>query len=478
MNRSIIATALLLTLSACGGSGGSSKTTTPSPTVPNTITVKAVYTDECGNETSATDAKLIIHNNDFSNKEIVSADANGIMTYSSSNASETVSIVTRGGIDVDGVMPINLTSYIDHPVVDMGTIETRTYDTSQCSCQQSDLIVSTPSRPLDIGNLNTSIYYYNTINNSVGSSQALGLRQCFQVDESVKLMSAQMKYSAPDELYGVLIPDFTQVSSVDAVIQGQPVNINTDSSSRRVAAFIDGAYHLINSTRSIDENVYSYQFENTGFYVVDAYDFNFLDDIPNVNEAYTYTLSRQRSTNINQTFDLPKYTIDYNELFEILTSESGSYSLSNTTDFDFINLAMLGRGYGGNMLDWYIYAPTSGRVPNLDNLDLSVFISNEDLTPRIDTLTMEIFATGYKGINNYTDYLNSIIDIEPEDFIQSKWQQYNYALFSMTMEAEGLSSAVPTKAQFEMAIKSQLNRHQDNKNVSVKLLDSEQKLLQ
>ena len=463
MNRNIISAALVLTLSGCGGSESSSNSTGPTPTVPGKISIKAVYSDECGNEISATDAKLLIHNSDFSSKEMISADANGEMHYSSSRSTETISIVTRGVNDIDGVMPLSLTSYIDHPVVDMGTIKIRTFDTSQCSCQQNDLNVSTPARPLDIGQLKTSVAYYNTLKNSVGSSQVLGLKQCFKADEDVKLMSAQMKYAAPDESFGVLIPDFMQVSSVDAVTQGQLVNINSDSTYRSTAAFIDGNYYLRNTVRSSDENVYSYPFEETEFHVVDAYEFDFLDDIPDVDEAYIYTLSRQRSTNINQTFDLPLIKIDYNELFEILGSDSGSYSLSNTTDFDVINLAMIGSGYAGTMLDWYIYAPMSGQVPNLDNLDLSVFISNEELASRISNIRMEAFASGYQGISNYNDYLNSIIDIEREDFIQPKWQQYNLALFSMTMTSDGLFNAIPTTSQITQTQKVKLGGNIDKR---------------
>ncbi len=443
MNRNAITTALILTLSACGGSGGSSSSSNSSSnnTQSPAITVSAVYIDACGNESGATDAALIIHNSDYSNKQVIKADTAGKMSYSSNNATETVSLVMRGEFQVDGIKPIALTTYINQPVIDMGKITYRTSDKSACNCQQANLTVNVPSRAADIGNAEFDGQVNQpSVSNHQGFSTAYEVEQCAKVGGEMPLISSHIDFNSPNESFAALFPNINQKDSAEAVIQGSPVNIISADSTRQVAAFIDGDYHLRNFAFRESDSVYSYPIDQIEFYSLDAYNFEDLDYIPNVDSAYMLTAASTRTSNINQTFDLPRVSMDYTELLSILVSDTGSYSLSNSSTFDYMTVSLTGSNPSGAILDWYMYAPTSGNVPKIENIDLSEFISDSDLSARVENLSMGVGARGYDGISSYDDFLRSKVDRKLQDFSQEKWANADLVSFRMRTSVIGMSS--------------------------------------
>lgn len=468
MNRYSISTLLVIMLSACGGggSGDSSSSTTsplPVPAAPTAITVKAVYKDACGNETNATDAALLIHNNDYSNKAIVSANNNGEMTYESDNTTETISIVIRGKDEVDGVKPINLTTYIEHPIIDMGTIFLRNDDQSQCSCQTYNLYVNTPARPLDRGQ--PEISGINKVNNTYsyqGYAEFNGVEQCTQNDQQLPLITSQITYDDPDEAFAAIIPNALNLPfderlngyTVDALIEGTPVDIISDNQGRLVSAFIGSRYYLYNdSFNNEPDNVYSFASEQIDFYDVSSFTVDFID-IPDVDSSYTHTATYMATTNTQQTFDLPRVDIDYTKLLDILVSESGNYSIASYSAFDFITVSVVGSNDQADVIDWTIYGPTSGQVPKIENLDLTSFISDDDLNLRAESLFLRVSAVGFDGITDYNDYLRSKVNKTLEDNIQVKWANENTASFNIFTSGENLTSAtsaIPTKALFQNA---------------------------
>lgn len=96
-----------------------------------------------------------------------------------------------------------------------------------------------------------------------------------------------------------------------------------------------------------------------------------------------------------------------------------------------------------------MYAPTSGKVPNTEQLDLSAFISDVDLALNADTLNMAVGVRDYVGINDYDDLLRSKVKRKAEDMIQDKWNRSDRRYFAMTMSGVGIDNiveAMPTKA--------------------------------
>lgn len=446
MHRNIITTSIMLVLTACGGSGGSSSSSNQSsngntPAPKPGITVKAVYVDACGNETNATDSALLIHNSDYSNKQVIKANSAGEMSYSSDNATETVSLVMRGALQVDGIKPIALTTYINQPVIDMGKIIYRTSDKSACNCQQANLTVNVPSRASDIGNAEFDGQVNQpSVSNQRGFSTAFDVEQCAKVGGEMPLITSHIDFNSPNESFAALFPNISEKDSAEAVIQGTPVNIISADSTRQVAAFIGDDYYLRSFAFRESDSVYSYPVDQIEFYSIDAYNFEHLDYIPDVDSAYMLTAASTKTSNINQTFDLPRVSMDYTELLSILVSDTGSYSLPNSGMFDYMTVSLIGSNPSGEILDWYMYAPTSGNVPKIENIDLSEFISDSDLSARVENLSMGVGARGYDGISSYDDFLRSKVDRKLQDFSQEKWANADLVSFRMSMSAIGLSS--------------------------------------
>ncbi len=123
MHRQSLSLILISILAGCGGGSSAENPSTSNDitkTALNTLSISAKYKDSCGNETVADDAALLIHNSDYSNKEIIYADNSGKITYQTENPNQTISIVMRGSDEINGVKPVFLTTFIDHPVIDIG----------------------------------------------------------------------------------------------------------------------------------------------------------------------------------------------------------------------------------------------------------------------------------------------------------------------------------------------------------------------
>lgn len=447
MNRNIIYATLVVLLAACGGSSENSDTevtqkdNTSNNTPRASISVKALNVDACGNTSIATDAALIIHNNDYSNKEVILADANGSMSYETDNNTETISVLLRGVDEVSGVKPFDIRTYIDHPIIDLGTVYTSSGDTSLCNCFQNTLSVNVPDRPADTGDAELfGAQRHSNILNYVGYSEIEGIEQCSKVGEQPPLVTTIIDFINPAESYAAVIENIQQASSVSAELWGQPVNIVSPDSYRQVSAFIDDNHHLISFAFDASSNVYSYPVEQAEFYSIAAYSFEDIYEIPDIDRAYILRYSNIATTNINQTFDLPLLPINYVELLEVLTSETGSYAISYAGELDFMNVSIIASSYMGSILDWYIYAPTSGQVPNIENLDLSAFISDVDLDANIDTLSIAVGARDYIGISDYDDFLRSKVTRDAGDFANDKWSKMDWANFRVTMSGVGISS--------------------------------------
>lgn len=484
MNRNIITTALLLTLSACGGSGGSSSSDNQSsnnttPPQQSAITIQAVYIDACGNETNATDAALLIHNSDYSNKQIVNANVSGEMSYLSDNATETISIVMRGSELVDGVKPIELTTYVDHPVIDMGVIYINTNDKSQCSCEVVDLRVNVPARPNDLG----SPYIdgeeqFQDVYGAQGYAQYTGIERCSSPGTSKSPLSVHVDYFGPEESFANYINETPLPSEIDTVVLGTPASVLSPNANRQISAFIDGEYHFRSYAYDDITNIYSYPFEGIEFYSVDAYSFEDLYGIPNVDSAYLFSLKSENTRNINQTFDLPMVSVDYAELLAILVSDSGEYDFSSSNAFDYMTVSVTASGYAGDILDWYMYAPTSGMVPKIENIDLSQFMSDSEFEARAERLNMSVGARGYQGITSYSDFLQSKVNRKQEDFIQDKWaksDRVNFRIFMSGVQLSNIANVLSAKSQTTNAASNVLTRakNDDKSNLPTRLMQQE-----
>jgi len=420
-----------------GGSGGGDSITSSnvaSSATVNTLSIMAKYKDSCGNETPASDAALLIHNSDYSNKEIIYADANGKLTYTTDKANQTLSIVMRGEKnEVNGIKPIYIATFIDQLVADMGDFNQYTDSTVACQCQLFDLKVNVPSRINDIGIGRISgVKDGGYKDNNLGYTNFTDFSVCKDSSGAWPLISTQFNYNSPEQAFAALIPDISSVRETSADLEGSIININTNAgASKQVSTVVDGKYSFRNYVFDSLSNVYGFETEAVDFYSVSAYKFETLYDIPDVDGAFYWALSRENSTNIGMTFDLPLPEIDYIALFDILVSDSGQYDLSYVPNIDYLRLGIDATYNNESILSWFLLAPVSGEVPKIENIDLSTFIPADVLDTSVDSIVMYIDAQGYDGINGYQDFMNHRSEQKIENRILDKWSKFDSFYFQM-----------------------------------------------
>jgi hypothetical protein len=446
-------TALLLVsasfLSACGGEGDSGNPSTTSPhNQLKTLSMVAIYKDSCGNETLASDAALLIHNSDYSNKEIIYADANGKLTYQTESTTQTVSIIMRNKDEVDGVKPVILTTYVDYPVKDMGKYSHYTYATDACDCQNFTLNVNVPARANDWtdGGLSGAENNGQLVNNQ-GSAKFNDLSVCKAPGQAWPLLSANISFTYPGESFGALIADISNTTEVDAMLAGTLVDIVSENNAtfsdvtHQVSTVINGKRHFNNYAFRPSDNVYAFTDTSADYYSVSAYTYDFLYEFPNVDEALLFTYSTEHTKELNKTFDFPLPAIDYTKMFDVLLSESGQYDLSEVSNMDYITVNISADKDFKSMLNWYIIAPISGSVPKIENIDISAFISDSVLNNSVNTIEASISMSGFDGINGYQDYMNNLLDRKVESDVQDKWSRSEWAFFEMTIRDVALGNS-------------------------------------
>ena len=211
LTRTFLATAIALSLTACGGgssssTGGTAQVPDVQPPAPQTLTlsIQALKVDRCDNETPNADAILIVHNEDFTTKTIVAADENGNLVYTSDNQAENISVVYQGPEDSRGVSPVYVNSYIQHPMLTAKPMRMFTGEQSQCECQDSNFEVSNPLRADD---------HHDSFLRGVNSGYVNGDRQvqatiCKPIDGSWPTIGTGLVYKGPHEAYAGLFEAF------------------------------------------------------------------------------------------------------------------------------------------------------------------------------------------------------------------------------------------------------------------------------
>ncbi|WP_105199223.1 hypothetical protein [Pseudoalteromonas sp. T1lg10] len=191
-----------------------------------------MYRDACGNETPDRDAALIIHNADYSNKATVYADDNGVISYPTTKDHETFSLVRLVQEKIDGITPVDLLTFVDHPVIDLGKNALQTDDTSACECRTSNVQVAIPARVNSY--VESSMLYgamFDTYQKGVGSVTYQAVVQCKQSgSEQWPQLSVINQFSSPEQAYGALFADLNDggTTEVAAELVGTPVVINSD----------------------------------------------------------------------------------------------------------------------------------------------------------------------------------------------------------------------------------------------------------
>lgn len=453
-------------ITACGGGGSSSTTsdnTNSDSNTSNTLSLVVKYKDACGNEVLASDAALLIHNDDYSNKEIINADQNGKLTYQAANTQQTISIVIPGQNKVGNITPINIATFIDYPVKDMGEFIDYTYETDACSCQTFNLQVNTPARANDIGQGRIfGIEGAANISSYRGQNHFDDFMVCKKQTDAWPLVSTVINFDSPSESFAAYIPDIANTTVVDAENQGKVVDITTNdySANKQVTTVINELNSLRSYTFDSSKNVYAFEHGDVAYYDVSAYKVEFMHQFPDVDEALFIKSSTNNTTDINKSFDLPLPTIAADKLLDILVSDSGHYDLSQTASLDYMAVGLNALSAGEDILNWTVIAPASGQVPQIENIDISSFISDSALESATDEIELTAVTKSLSGIDGYQDYLVNRAALPRLEFTQEKAKASESAFLSITLNnasLEGLSNLTSSSEKIKALVSNRLS---------------------
>jgi hypothetical protein len=207
--------------------------------------------------------------------------------------------------------------------------------------------------------------------------------------------------------------------------------------------------------------LFGFDTEQTEFYRVEGYDFFDIYDLPDVDSAYLFTLNSNYTNDLNQTFNVTLPVIDYTRLFDIILSENGRYDLSDIQGLDYITTSVIGYDNFQEVFDWYLIAPVSGNVPQVDNIDISEFISDSALENSINSMIITAGAQNFEGINGYQDYQTKVIGRELSDFVKPEWNEEQFMSFDIqtsNVEFTSLSNVLPTKAMLQSSVKGKSDK--------------------
>ncbi|WP_105189891.1 hypothetical protein [Pseudoalteromonas sp. T1lg48] len=453
MYRSFILSALsIAVLAGCGGSGDSSSTKTPEPSG-KTLTITAVYRDACGNETPDRDAALIIHNADYSNKATVYADDNGVISYPTTNGSETFSLVRLVQEKIDGITPVDLLTFVDHPVIDLGKNAFQTGDSSACECRTSNVQVDVPARVnsyVERSMLRGAMF--DTYQKGTGSVTYQAVTQCKQSgSEQWPQLSVVNQFSSPEQAYGALFADLNDggTTEVAAELIGTPVVINSYMSYKQVSAIVDNGNHLYNYAFNGSNDVYAFTHESIENHSITAYEYENLDNP--TGDGYIFTSSTVRTKEVNQTFDLPPIALSVDDLASVLTLDGQDYDIAESgVDYAFIFIGMEASYNNRPLLAWSIFAPPSGTSVNIENLNLAEFIDESALESKVNSLSLSVTARDWGGIAGYEDYMRrrptrQLSTFNDPEYARAKTKTVQLTVNDLNYSQSALSNLIPTQ---------------------------------
>lgn len=435
---SVVAAASLLLIGCGGGSGTSSGAIGGNGgSTQNTLSLTLKYENICGQVTPATDAAILIHKNDMSNEKIIMANANGQVEYKSSASTVTFSTIMRDTNLVANTHPVYMRTFIDHPMINADEVVLYTQDESSCTCQTSDLKVNLPVNAFVETARLSGVRSTGNMQMEVGSVFFSNVEYCQNSAGQWPLVTAFVK-SIQNEAFGAIVNDIASVSEVEANLPGVPLSISADDPNVQVYSWIEGNSYFRNYDHNYSNDVYGFEADEVDFYSIDAYDFTDIYDVEGVDLAYILTSSAVYTDNLYQNFYLQKPELDYLALVEIIDGP-GNYAVEDNYGYDYVVVSLDANYANEPLLSWNIIAPLSGNAINVDNIDISQFISDSLLENYVDGTLISIGARGYAGINGYQDYLTKMIGREPADSLNSLWSKRVYS--SMTISMSGMNFA-------------------------------------
>ncbi|GLX78994.1 hypothetical protein tinsulaeT_23340 [Thalassotalea insulae] len=455
MKKTALFSLLLLTAACGGGGGGSSSTnintqstnstnpTTPVEPVKNILKVKVEYQDYCGNKTTSSDARLIIHNADFTSKEVISPDEDGVMVYEDESDKANVSIAYIGNADDEGYVQLRVKTIVEQPLADIGSIYVKTGDKSQCNCQTTDIRVDSDSDILSgefrVGNDGRSSYPFEYTDTGI---LLKGNITCHVNSEGFG--DKFVRITAP--YYGGSVAAFknkfqgTEVLTTDYI--GEAFNFDVIGNGLSAPVRM---YEVRSGERVIQRDFSWYDDDNSPFYyylidgVNKAYITAWEGEHLNVDgiESIEFSSHGAKKFEPQGNNDIVLSNLDSNEFVYLISDDSSGYDFTTYDEFDVFHMRVTAKTANNeNALWWEITMPLHGTIPEISSIDLESIIADWKIRNDVTLVSSTIYLDGYEGVSGYQDYLQhkatefSYLDGE------TRWDNNKYVMLNFDILLE------------------------------------------
>ncbi len=427
MKKTALALVTASLISGCGGGGSDSEnlsrppTTSPSTT---TYTYTAVSTNSCGMTAPQSDAVMLVHNDDFSTREVIRADSNGEMALTVTDGDTVnVSVFTTSQY---GEQPatLNISTYVDaDPDAIRKNFVNAGLEDALCECANITLSIQNPEITNDqvevIVNDNFVFQPWSTDTSSLEYATEV----CRAPDGNWPAIPAMIRdagnvYSGiltEYETSGTNVFPVTDLAEPVLVSQG-PVSLPDISLNNFVSIGFREGTPLLQESINSDNYDAAFYFTSPALEavsltnVVASYDIEIND--PDINTVNVWSNS-QRLFN-----EQPASTVDFNHLdFSSVSAEFENSA--NLESFDFsgsgaqaVSLTTFFNDEAGSpVLTWQINTPASASFAALDNINLedSQHVMLDQMSgPLSDEVYFSLGIYRFNGASNFSEALQAL----------------------------------------------------------------------
>lgn len=425
MRIKVVSAAICFFLAACGGSSNKNdpvQKPTPTPPLAKTFSVKVIDRNVCGVETPNTDAKLVLHDDEFNVEKVINADQEGVLTFTSVEQNQDISIVYG-----DVAQPKNLKaiSIFESPITTLETIVNKVSDTSNCSCESVSHEFTIEGKfqlpdLLYIRSESQQLYYSDMV------LPELSFDVCKQVngDWPMIFITAWEAPSATSPSSGFALntainfQDVTteEIFNIDSKLLPLNVEVTNFQQTGVVDSFYNGGIVTSNSGLFVHEN-FSYD-----YHLLKTTSTSRIENFggKSSSEWSTGTTVKIEDTSASYQLTLPEFSAD--EIIASVNFEQDSFDFNNLVGMDIVK-SFARQGYSdGTILQWTIVSPLSGKLQQARVFDLATVLNlNEQpaLNDENGFGTIWFDVEGFNNTDNYDDMISELYFMPPEQTTKS-----------------------------------------------------------
>ncbi len=423
----------------CGGGGSSTPSNPGNPSNPIPVqvapklTVQTSKINQCNLRTPQTDSVLIVHNDDFTNRSVHSADEEGRFSIELPSERMTVSILSKEKSSGEQEAT-RIDTFYQVSATDLGVINNRYYPENDpdCECVESDISLQNtfesnfPERSTLLG---SSVRGGDDITGGVIVRQK---EICRTSDGSWPVLGGTMRFGGPSfkRVYTGKLTEYEPSTDVVVEVNAQesyvPVHlIGEDESQFNIASRgISGSDTLYyDFAFDTDSGAVVFSDEVLDYSHISLYDFDFSGDYISLPNHTLFTRSvRSVAFPQNQTLDFE--FIERQQFARAVeeTIEQDSYDFSEATGAEvFILFTDILDSSNGLLLRWRIVAPIAGSLSGIDNFSIEDTNFSIDNTNVPNSAEVEWLIADNENLANFDEYIAFLAEItsteirEPSD---------------------------------------------------------------